>query len=100
MQRIEGVCAALRLLRQGVRLERGVSCRMSDGEFFAGSARVGVGGLGYAIQYASAQLETDYLFVLVAAATVLGFAFLFIAMFLEWYFIHQWHESARTAELE
>ena len=68
------------------------------GELFAGSARVGVGGLGYAIQYASSQVETDYLFALVAAATFLGFAFFFSAMFLEWYFLHQWHESARTPD--
>src|SRR5580704_13224989 len=40
------------------------------GELFAGSNRVGEGGLGYAIQYANAQMETDYLFALVFAATV------------------------------
>jgi NitT/TauT family transport system permease protein len=66
------------------------------GELFASSSRVGVGGLGYAITYASAQLETDYLFALVLAATVLGFAFFFIGMFLEWYFLHNWHESNRS----
>jgi FAD/FMN-containing dehydrogenase len=32
------------------------------------------------------QLQTDYLFALVLAATVLGFGFLFVVMFLEWYF--------------
>jgi NitT/TauT family transport system permease protein len=32
----------------------------------------------------------------VLAATVLGFAFFFLVMFLEWYFLHNWHESART----
>jgi NitT/TauT family transport system permease protein len=46
--------------------------------------------------YASSQLQTDYLFALVLAATVLGFAFFFAVMFLEWYFLHHWHESART----
>jgi len=66
------------------------------GELFAGSARVGLGGLGYSILYASNQLETDYLFALVAAATVLGFSFFFIGMFLEWYFLHNWHESSRS----
>jgi NitT/TauT family transport system permease protein len=70
------------------------------GELFAGSARVGVGGIGYAIQYAHMQLETDYLFALVAAATVLGFTFFFAVMFLEWYFLHQWHESARAPEAD
>jgi NitT/TauT family transport system permease protein len=57
---------------------------------------VGVGGLGYSITYAYSQLETDYLFALVAAATALGFAFFFMVMFLEWYFLHNWHESSRS----
>ena len=46
------------------------------GELYAGSSRVGEGGLGYSILYASSQLQTDYLFALVLAATVLGFSFL------------------------
>jgi len=70
------------------------------GELFAGSSRVGEGGLGYSILYASSQLQTDYLFALVVATTVLGFSFLFLAMFLEWYFLHRWHESARAPETE
>jgi NitT/TauT family transport system permease protein len=31
---------------------------------------------------------------------VLGFSFLFVVMFLEWYFLHKWHESARGPEAE
>ena len=61
---------------------------------------MGQGGLGYSILYASSQLQTDYLFALVLAATVLGFGFFFLVMFLEWYFLHRWHESARTPEAE
>jgi NitT/TauT family transport system permease protein len=81
----------------GVRIAAGISVIGAiTGELFAGSSRVGEGGLGYSILYASAQLQTDYLFALVLAATVLGFAFFFIAMFLEWYFLHNWHESARS----
>ena len=57
-------------------------------------------GLGYSILYASSQLQTDYLFALVFAATVLGFGFLFLVMFLEWYFLHNWHESARAPEAD
>ena len=70
------------------------------GELYAGSSRVGQGGLGYSILYASTQLQTDYLFALVVAATVLGFGFLFAVMFCEWYFLHRWHESARAPEPE
>jgi NitT/TauT family transport system permease protein len=70
------------------------------GELYAGSSRVGEGGLGYSILYASTQLETDYLFALVLAATVLGFAFFFLIMFLEWYCLHRWHESARAPDTD
>jgi NitT/TauT family transport system permease protein len=81
----------------GIRIAAGISVIGAiTGELFAGSTRVGEGGLGYSILYASAQLQTDYLFALVLAATVLGFAFFFLVMFLEWYFLHNWHESART----
>lgn len=92
---------AMPALFTGIRISSGIAVIGAiTGELFAGSARVGVGGIGYAIQYASAQLETDYLFALVAAATVLGFFFFFAVMFLEWYFLHKWHESARMPEEE
>jgi NitT/TauT family transport system permease protein len=88
---------AVPYLLVGVRIAAGISVIGAiTGELFAGSSRVGEGGLGYAIVYASAQLQTDYLVALVLAATVLGFAFFFIAMFLEWYFLYNWHESARS----
>jgi len=92
---------ALPALFTGIRISSGIAVIGAiTGELFAGSARVGVGGIGYAIQYAHAQLETDYLFALVAAATVLGFAFFFAVMFLEWHFLHKWHESARASDAE
>lgn len=92
---------AIPSLFTGLRIASGVAVIGAIiGELFAGSSRVGEGGLGYAIQYASAQLETDYLFALVFAASALGFAFFFVVMFLEWYFLHNWHESARTAGSE
>jgi NitT/TauT family transport system permease protein len=85
----------------GIRIASGISVIGAiTGELYAGSSRVGQGGLGYSILYASSQLQTDYLFALVLAATVLGFAFFFLVMFLEWYFLHRWHESARTPEAE
>jgi NitT/TauT family transport system permease protein len=85
----------------GIRIASGIAVIGAiTGELYAGSSRVGEGGLGYSILYASSQLQTDYLFALVLAATVLGFGFLFLVMFLEWYFLHNWHESARTPEAE
>jgi NitT/TauT family transport system permease protein len=85
----------------GIRIASGIAVIGAiTGELFAGSSQVGVGGLGYSILYASSQLQTDYLFALVFAATVLGFSFFFIVMFLEWYFLQKWHESARVPEAE
>jgi len=85
----------------GIRIASGIAVIGAiTGELYAGSARVGEGGLGYSILYASSQLQTDYLFALVFAATVLGFSFFFVVMFLEWYFLHRWHESARVPETE
>jgi NitT/TauT family transport system permease protein len=88
---------ALPNLFTGIRIAAGISVIGGlTGELFAGSTRVGEGGLGYAIIYASNQMETSYLFALVCAATVLGFSFFFIVMFFEWLFLHNWHESSRT----
>jgi NitT/TauT family transport system permease protein len=85
----------------GIRIASGIAVIGAiTGELYAGSSQVGAGGLGYSILYASSQLQTDYLFALVLAATVLGFGFFFVVMFFEWYFLHRWHESARTPESE
>ena len=92
---------ALPSIFTGIRISSGIAVIGAiTGELFAGASQVGKGGIGYAIQYANAQLETDYLFALVLAASALGFAFFFIVMFLEWYFLHEWHESARSVEAE
>ena len=60
----------------GIRIASGIAVIGAiTGELYAGSSRVGEGGLGYSILYASSQLQTDYIFALVAAATVLGLLF-------------------------
>ena len=85
----------------GIRIASGIAVIGAiTGELYAGSSTVGHGGLGYSILYASSQLETDYLFALVLAATALGFAFFFLVTSLEWYFLHRWHESARVPETD
>jgi len=85
----------------GIRIASGLAVIGAiTGELYTGSSRVGEGGLGYSILYASSQLQTAYLFALVTAATVLGFGFVFIVMFLEWHFLHRWHESARALEVD
>jgi len=85
----------------GMRIASGIAVIGAvTGELFAGSTSIGGGGLGYAIIYASSQLQTDYLFALVMASAVLGFAFFFTVMFFEWLFLHHWHESARASQLD
>ncbi len=92
---------ALPNLFTGIRISAGISVIGGiTGELFAGSTRVGEGGLGYAIIYANNQMETGYMFALVLAATVLGFSFFFIVMFLEWLALHNWHESSRAQVIE
>lgn len=92
---------AMPSLFTGIRISAGISVIGGiTGELFAGSTRVGEGGLGYAIIYASNQMETAYLFALVLAATALGFCFFFAVMFVEWLFLHTWHESSRAQALE
>src|ERR1700733_7103932 len=92
---------ALPNLFTGIRISAGISVIGGiTGELFAGSTRVGEGGLGYAIIYARNQMENSYLFALVFAATVLGFSFFFIVMFLEWLALHNWHESSRQQAAE
>jgi NitT/TauT family transport system permease protein len=92
---------ALPNLFTGIRISAGISVIGGiTGELFAGSTRVGEGGLGYAIIYANNQMETGYMFALVFAATVLGFSFFFIVMFLEWLALHNWHESKRAQTAE
>ncbi len=92
---------ALPSLFTGIRISAGISVVGGIiGELFAGSTRVGEGGLGYAITYANNQMETSYMFALVAAASALGFAYFFAAMGLEWLALHKWHESNRTQQSE
>jgi NitT/TauT family transport system permease protein len=85
----------------GVRISSGIAVIGAiTGELFAGSGQVGRGGLGYSIIYANSQLQIDYLFALVFAATALGFAFFFLVMFFEWLALHKWHESAAPDRAE
>lgn len=92
---------ALPNLFTGIRISAGISVIGAiTGELFAGSTRVGQGGLGYAILYANSQLETSYLFALVIAATLLGFFFFVLVLFLEWLALHNWHPSDQSGRTE
>jgi NitT/TauT family transport system permease protein len=92
---------ALPSMFTGIRISAGISVIGGiTGELFAGSTRVGEGGLGYAILYANSQMETSYMFALVLAASALGFGLFFVVLFVEWLFLHTWHESKRVQSAE
>jgi NitT/TauT family transport system permease protein len=92
---------ALPNLLPGIRISAGISVLGGiAGALFAGPTRVGEGGLGYAIIYASNQMETAYLFAQVVAAMALGFSYFFIVMFFEWLALHHWHESCQSQTAE
>jgi NitT/TauT family transport system permease protein len=84
----------------GIRVIGGIVIGGITGELFDGSMRVGKGGRGDAIIYASSQMETAYLFALVVAATSLGFSLFSIVMFFQWLTLHNWQESNRSQAAE
>jgi NitT/TauT family transport system permease protein len=87
--------AALPNIFIGLRIAAGLSVVGAlVGENFAGTSAVGRGGLGYSSIYALNELDSSYLFALVAVSTLLGFAFFLAVTFGEWFFLHNWHESA------
>lgn len=68
------------------------------GDFLAGSAENGEGGLGFmAIAYFS-QLKIPELFATGAVACILGFVFVGAVNLLHWSILHNWHESVRARD--
>jgi NitT/TauT family transport system permease protein len=68
------------------------------GDFLAGSASGGVGGIGYmTISYFS-QLNIPALFATGLVACLMGFAFVGAVNWLHWHLLHEWHESIVTRE--
>lgn len=63
------------------------------GDFLAGSAQNGVGGIGFmAITYFS-QLQTASLYASGLVACLLGFGFVGSISLLHWVLLHKWHDS-------
>jgi NitT/TauT family transport system permease protein len=68
------------------------------GDFLAGSATNGVGGIGYMTITYYAQLKTPALFATGMVACLLGFVFVGGVNWLHWYLLHQWHDSMAGKE--
>jgi len=68
------------------------------GDFLAGSAQGGVGGIGYMTIAYFSQLKTPALFATGFTACLLGFLFVGGVNWLHWRLLHQWHDSLITKE--
>jgi NitT/TauT family transport system permease protein len=68
------------------------------GDFLAGSAQNGVGGIGYMTIVYFGQLKTPALFATGMTACVMGFIFVGGVNWLHWQLLHTWHESMVTKE--
>lgn len=63
------------------------------GDFLAGSAQGGAGGIGYMTIAYFSQLKTPALFATGLTACLLGFVFVGGVNWLHWRLLHQWHDS-------
>ncbi len=63
------------------------------GDFLAGSAQGGQGGIGYMTIAYFSQLKTPALFATGLTACLLGFVFVGGVNWLHWRLLHQWHDS-------
>lgn len=63
------------------------------GDFLAGSAQGGVGGIGYMTIAYFSQLKTPALFATGLVACVMGFLFVGSVNWLHWRLLHSWHDS-------
>lgn len=63
------------------------------GDFLAGSAQGGVGGIGYMTISYFGQLKTPALFATGLAACLMGFVFVGGVNWLHWRLLHAWHDS-------
>ncbi len=68
------------------------------GDFTAGNAAGGQGGLGYITIIFSSQFQMGALFAAALVSCVLGFIFAGIVIGVSWFFLHKWHDSYRTSE--
>lgn len=64
------------------------------GDFYAGEAEGGKGGLGYLVVSYNAQLEIPALYAVAVVSALLGLVFVGSVNFLHWLLLHNWHESS------
>ncbi len=68
------------------------------GDFYAGNAAGGEGGLGFLTILYSSQFKMAALFATAVVSCALGFIFVTCVLGLSWLALHKWHDSYRRAE--
>jgi len=68
------------------------------GDYTAGNAAGGSGGLGFQIIVHSARFEMAALFATAFCGCALGFIFVSVALGLNWLALHKWHDSFSKAD--
>jgi NitT/TauT family transport system permease protein len=68
------------------------------GDFTAGNAAGGQGGLGYLTIIFSSQFQMSALFAAALVSCILGFVFAGIVICVSWLALHKWHDSYRTSD--
>jgi NitT/TauT family transport system permease protein len=63
------------------------------GDYTAGNAEGGVGGLGFQIVLTSSRFQMPELYATALTGCALGFAFVAGVLGLQWLALHRWHES-------
>ena len=63
------------------------------GDYTAGNAQGGVGGLGFQIVLTSSRFEMPQLYATAITGCALGFLFVATVVALQWLALHRWHDS-------
>lgn len=63
------------------------------GDYTAGNAQGGVGGLGFQIVLTSSRFQMPQLYATALTGCALGFLFVAVVVVLQWAALHRWHES-------
>ncbi len=68
------------------------------GEFLVGNAAGGNGGLGFLVYSYNAQIKIPALFATALTSCLLGFIFVAVVAGLNWFALHQWHDSFERSD--
>jgi NitT/TauT family transport system permease protein len=63
------------------------------GDYTAGNAQGGVGGLGFQIVLTSSRFQMPQLYATAITGCALGFVFVAVVLALQWLALHRWHDS-------